>query len=394
MLIAANASVRSVFTVSNPVYQGASVMTRTPSRLLRLALSAALASAISAPLMAQTAAELEASGMENGSATSATPSQPAVRGAARGALIDTGVLLIPESTNDRVMAFDPFDGTLIDADFIPADPTNLSTPIEALLDSTQSLILVSDQLNDAIAAYNLDGSPAIGVFAPAGGVDTAILDNVRGFDIDPATGNLLVSNAGGANADAVAEFDPSGAYLGNRVANAAGGMDSPFDVFVEGSSIFAPSISSDAVHEYDAAGNYLGDLAPINTFPEQIAPRAGGGYFVANFSGTQEGIIELDAAGAVLNVFNPPSLGGYRGVYELGNGNLLITNGGGVHEIDRSGNLVETEIDAVSARFITFIQRGSQIPESVPVPTLGPIGLFVMTLVVVLLGGALFRRGS
>jgi hypothetical protein len=359
----------------------------------RILVTALLAAFLLSDGFAQSAVDLERSGEEADAPTGATSSVPGIRGAARGALIDSGVLLIPESTNDRVMAFDPFDGTLIDADFIPADPDNLSTPIEAKLDSTQSLILITDQLEDAVAAYNLDGSLALGVFAPASGVDPTIIDNVRGFDIDPTSGNILVSVGGGANEDAIAEFDPSGVYLGNRVANGAGGMDSPFDVFFEGSTIFAPSINSDAVHEFDAAGNYLGDLTPVDNFPEQIAPRSGGGYFVANFSGAQEGILELDADGNLLNLLTPAGLGGFRGVYELGNGNLLLTNGGGVYEIDRSGNVIETEIDGVSARFISLVQRAPLIPESVPVPTLNPIGLLVMMLGVLLLGGALLRRG-
>lgn len=340
--------------------------------------------------IAQSPTDLEAGGFEN-TTPSTTPSEPAVRGAQRGTLLDQGVLLIPESTNDRVMAFDPFDGTLIDADFIPSDPTNLSTPIEAVFNADQTAILVSDQLEDGVFAYDLTGAP-LGLFAPAGGIDTSILDNVRGIEIDPNNGNLLVSTASGANADAIAEFDTGGNSIGNRVAPAAGGMDSPFDVLIDGSTIFAPSITSDAIHEYDLAGSYLGDFAPVDTFPEQMAPRAGGGYFVANFSGGQEGIIEFDAAGTVVNVLDDPTLGGYRGVFELGNGNLLVTNGGGVHEMDRTGALVETEIAGVSARFVSLVQRGQVLPEFVPVPTLDRAGLLVLLVLVAGLGVVVIRR--
>ena len=62
--------------------------------------------------------------------------------------------------------------------------------------------------------------------------------------------------------------------------------------------------------------------------------------------------MEFTPAGGVVGIYDPASLGGYRGVYELPNGNLLVTNGAGVHEIDRSGNLVETKISGVSGRFI------------------------------------------
>ncbi len=359
--------------------------------LFALGLASGFATGLaSTAAIAQSQTDLEAAGLEN-AAPAATPSLPAVRGAQRGTLLDQGVLLVPESTNDRIMAFDPNDGTLIDADFIPADPTNLSTPIEVLLNDAQDAFLVSDQLGDGVFAYDLTGAP-LGLFAPAGGIDNSILDNVRGMEIDPANGNLLVTTASGANADAIAEFDSAGNSIGNRVAPAAGGMDSPFDVLIDGSTIFAPSITSDAIHEFDLAGSYLGDFAPVDTFPEQMAPRAGGGYFVANFSGGQEGIIEFDAAGTVVNVLDDPTLGGYRGVFELGNGNLLVTNGGGVHEMDRTGALVETEIAGVSARFISFIQRGQALPEFVPVPTLDRAGLLVLLVLVAGLGVVVIRR--
>ena len=262
-------------------------------------------------------------------------------------------LLIPESTNDRVMAFDPITGDLINADFIPADPNNLSTPIHAILSADGASILVSDQIDDVVQQYDLTGNH-IGVFAPAGGVDTAILDNIRGMALLP-NGNLLVSVGGGANADAIAEFDTAGNYLGNFVANAADGLDSPFDIAPSGANYLVGGISSDTIHRFNASGAPLASLAPIDTFPEQVLALANGNTLVGNFSGSQEGVVEFDPAGSVVGVYNPPGLGGYRGVYELPNGNILTTNGNGVHEIDRSGNLIETKISGVSARFISLL---------------------------------------
>ena len=302
---------------------------------------------------AQSALDIERSGMEPDRAPT-TATESLLRGQQRGIALSTGLLLIPESTNDRVMAFDPQTGDLVDADFIPADATNLSTPIHAILSSNGQSILVSDQVEDVVQQYDLDGN-YLGVFAPAGGVDNAILDNIRGISLESSTGNLLVTVGGGANDDAIAEFDPAGNHLGNRVANGAGGLDSPFDVFDDGSGFLVSGITSDAIHAYLYSGTSAGTVAAVNTFPEQIQTIPGG-FLVANFSGTQEGVIEFDATGAVVGVYDPPSLAGYRGVFELPNGNILTTNGGGVHEIDRLGNLVETKISGVSARFIERIQ--------------------------------------
>ena len=79
---------------------------------------------------------------------------------------------------------------------------------------------------------------------------------------------------------------------------------------------------------------------------------------VANFSGTQEGIVEFTNAGALVGVYDPPALGGYRGVFELPNGNLLVTNGNGVHEMDRASTVIRTVVSGVSARFITLASLG------------------------------------
>ena len=312
-----------------------------------------------------------------------------------------GLLLVPESTNDRIMAFDPITGDLVDADFVPADPTNLSTPIEVILSASGDSLLVSDQIDDVVQEYSLDGM-YLGVFAPAGGADTSILDNLRGMALRP-NGNLLVSVGGGANDDAIAEFDTAGNYLGNFVANGAGGLDSPFDVspvavttgaLTVGEWLVA-GITSDAIHRYDAAGGPLTDLAAINTFPEQVfqIPTGvnAGNVLIANFNGTQEGVVELDPNGGLVGTYDPPTLGGYRGVYELPNGNLLTTNGGGVHEIDRAGNLVETKIAGVSARFITLVEAPVVVAVE-EIPTLSEWALLLLGLGLAFGGALVLRR--
>jgi uncharacterized repeat protein (TIGR01451 family) len=268
-------------------------------------------------------------------------------------LSTAGLLLMPDSTADRVMAFDPVTGNLVDPDFIPPDPVNLSTPVNAILSASGDSILVSDQIKDVVQAYDLNGS-YLGVFAPAGGPDPTILDNIRGIALRP-NGNLLVTVGSGTNANAVAEFDTSGNYLGNFVAIGAGGLGSPFDVYLRGGDWIVGGINSDALHRYDLNGAYIANLAAINTFPEQIAQAANDNVLVANFSGTEEGIVEYLPDGTLVGVYNAGTLGGYRGVYELPNGNLLVTTGTGVYEIDRVGTLVDTKVTGVSGRFLELV---------------------------------------
>lgn len=361
---------------------------------LLIAASAVLVATGSAVANTPEALEAERTGLEDAVPGALPTPDPAARQVARGMLPTTGLLLIPESTNDRVMAFDPDTGDLVDADFIPADPDNLSTPIQAVFSADGQSVLVSDQLDDVVQQYDLDGN-YIGVFAPAGGVDVSILDNIRGITIDPVNGHLLVSVGSGANADAIAEFDTSGNSVGNRVANGAGAMDSPFDVIVADGVIQVPAITSDAVHTYQLDGTHISDLSAIDNFPEQIALTEAGGFLIGNFGGAQEGVVELDSGGGLVGVYNPASLGGYRGAYELPNGNILTTNGGGVHEIDRTGALIETKISGVSARFITLVGGGPEVPLIEPVPALGPAGLALMILTLMALGLVTMRlRGA
>lgn len=315
----------------------------------------------------------EAAGVERSAPAVLAAPDPAARARAKQALLATGLLLVPDSTADRIMALDPTTGNVIDANFVPADPTNLSTPKNAILSASGNSILVSDQIDDVVQEYDLDGN-YLGVFAPAGGANTAILDNITGIALRP-NGNLLVGVQSGANQDSVAEFDGAGVYLGNFVANGSGGLDGPFDVYQRASDWLVPSINSDNVLRYDLVGAFIASLAGINNFPQQAAEAANSNVLIANFGGTQEGVVELSAAGALVGVYDPSVLGGYRGVYELPNGNILTTNGNGVHEINRAGNLVQTKISSVSAQYIEYVvpQVDCTNPADIPWASASPI---------------------
>ena len=314
---------------------------------------------------------------------------PAAAFAAFATLRKTGLLLVPDSGNNRVMAFDPLTGNLIDPDFIPADPDHLVTPIEAILNRDETGILVSDQFLNVVQEFDLKGD-YVRLFAPAGGDNENILRNPRGLEYRP-NGDLLVTVGAGANANAVAAFDPSGVFLGNFIANGAGGLLSPFDVLRRTDDYLVSGINDDVIHSYNLAGKPLPDFAGIDTFPEQIAVAANFNVLVANFEGSETGVVEYTRTGALVGVYAPPMLNSYRGVYELPNGNILTSTMDGVFEISRGGVLVDTKISGVSARYITLIRL---TPLST-VPLLSPWGLGTAVLLLVVIGAAfLLRRGA
>ena len=258
------------------------------------------------------------------------------------------MLLITDWTSDGVLTFDATTGDLLNASFI-VDPTNLSSPKEANL-APWGNITVSDQIDDGVMEYDTSGT-FLQFFAPTGGANTNILNNVRGHNYR-SNGNLVVCNSDAGNPDAVAEFDQAGNYLGNFIANGLGGMDSPFDIIFRTSDCLVSASSSDAVHRYDLSGAYLDDFVTGINFPQQVYEMSNGNVAVAGFS-TPSGIYIYSSTGTLLNTLTGVS--GPRSVYQLPNGNFITTSSTGVHEVDgTSGTLIRTIISGVSAQFVSL----------------------------------------
>ncbi|MBK8902925.1 MAG: hypothetical protein IPM53_17175 [Anaerolineaceae bacterium] len=266
---------------------------------------------------------------------------PADHARALGMLSSDGLLLVPDSHNRRIMALDPATGAVVDANFIPADTTNMDLPINAILSAAGDSILVSDQNNDVILEYDFSGS-FVGIFAPLGGADSTIMDGPRGITLTDE-GNLLVTTA----ADNVVQFDSSGSFLGEFISTdvGTGNPDSPYDIYGRSTDWLVSAINSDAIHIF-AMGIYQEDFAPVDGFPQQLAIDSNGNVLVANFSG-DEGVLEFTAGGTLSSthvVTGTSSALGVRGVYILPNGNLLASAGsltqGNVYEIDRDTAVV------------------------------------------------------
>jgi len=259
------------------------------------------------------------------------------------------MLMVTNWTDDGVSTLDATTGDLINLSFI-ADATNLSSPKEANL-APWGQITVSDQLEDGVIEYDTSGS-FLRFFAPAGGPNTTILNNVRGHNFRP-NGNLVVANSDATNNDAIAEFDASGNYLGNFIANGAGGMDSPFDIVFRTNDCLVSASTSDAVHRYDLTGTYLDDfVSTVINFPQQIFEMGNGNVAVAGFS-TPSGIYIYSPTGTLLNTLSVVT--GVRSVYELPNGHLLTTTGTSLYEIDENtGAIIRTIASGLSFQYISL----------------------------------------
>ena len=256
------------------------------------------------------------------------------------------LLMVPQSTTDAVMAFNYNDGSLVDTAFIPADGANLSTPVEALL-TPLATILVSDQLDDHIVEYDTNGVFNSIFF----GGNTAVLDNCRGIEIRPGVNTVLGTIGSGANTDAIPEFDlATGNYLGNFIPPNPAFSDSPFDIIFRASDCLVSASTSDDITSYDLSGNHLGDFVAGINFPEQLHETASGNVLAAGFS-TPAGLYIYDSNGNQLNYFDAVS--GLRGVFQLGDGNYMVTSGSGVFVLDQNtGAILSQPVSGVSGRFI------------------------------------------
>ena len=267
---------------------------------------------------------------------------------------DGGLLLIPESSGDRVLAFDPQTGDLVDENFIIENGQDFfSTPIQVIQNPDKTRLYVSDQIEDVVLEFDNDGN-YIGIFAPAGGPNISICDNIRGISLKHASDHILVSDG---THDAILEFDGSGNYVGTFTSP---GLADPFDVVywpVNDQYLIndiSGTGSTDKIIVIDNSGGFVNNLVSTLNFPEQIAIAPGGNILVATFS-SPSGIYEFQPDGTQVGYYDVVS--SCRGVYELPNGNFLVTSGIGVYEISKSNTLVDTKYEASgnSFRFISFV---------------------------------------
>jgi len=291
-----------------------------------------------ADLIAQEESGIEIPGDLKNEPVSKAPGGP---GLVTNTIPQDSVLLIPESTDDNVGMYDPNDGTFL-GNLI--NGTGLfSTPINAV-QGPGGYIYVSDQVADAVFVYDTSGT-----YQSTYCDGTDGLNNIRGIDFRNDT--LFVTSGD----DYVAMFDAPHSRLIDFI---SGGIN-PFDIYFldDGTSLVGCLATTAGVRHYDANGVLISQVISVS-FPEQsiyddLVP---GAYLNASFSSNIVSDFDLDGT-----VHETTPLSGGRGVYRLGNGNLLVTSSAGVREIEPvTGNLVEVE-NAGQARFIELyvLESGS-----------------------------------
>lgn len=273
-------------------------------------------------------------------------------------------VMMPDSTNNRMVLFDPMDGSLVDSDYFPLQA---GTPVHAM--QVNDEIWVSEQVGDRVSRWSLFGTHLgdIGGQFPGGG-----LDNVRGMGLINNT--VYVTNAGTQNdapGASVVMFDTDGNPMG--FFSTAGLAPSPFGVLEhQGAMLVSSSSANDDIHRFTLAGASLGTFHNSTTlnFVEQMTYAANGNVLAATFS-SPAGVYELDVnTGDVVGSF---SASGTRGVFQLGNGNVMWSNSSGAHIYDIDTG-TSTLVYAGGGRYLDLLV----IPEPGTLALLGLVGLIAV----------------
>ncbi|MCC5824209.1 MAG: hypothetical protein LAT64_12645 [Phycisphaerales bacterium] len=235
------------------------------------------------------------------------------------------VVMGVDSGSNSAHIFDANTGALIQADYLQWGDlgTGGSTAKHALMVGNQ--IWVSDQLRDVIYRFDQAGNH-VGTIGNMG------IDNIKGMEL---VGNQVwLTNAGtnqGAPGNSIVFIDAvSGDITGSVSTNG-----SLFDLIHYNGQILGSNISNHNLELYDLDGNFVGNFheptPPGLRFPQQLALRANGNVLAAGFSGAGgnvSGAYEFDPFGNSLGIVAGENLGP-RGVIELGNGEVMWSNGGG-----------------------------------------------------------------
>lgn len=255
------------------------------------------------------------------------------------------VVIMPDSTNNRLVYLSPEDGSVINSNVFALAG---GTTVHAMPVGNE--IWVSEQIGDRVSRWSRDGS-LLGQIGPSG------LDNIRGMGL--INGVVYVTNAGTANGapgGAIVMFGTDGTPMGFFTTPNA---NSPFGVLDhQGAMLVSNSNANDDIHRYSYTGTALGTFHNSTSlnFAEQMAYAADGHVLVAGFSSNN--VVKLDVnSGTVLSSF-PAS--GARGVFQLRNGNILWTNASGAH-VYNTGTNSSSQVYTGGGRYLHLMSLSEPI---------------------------------
>jgi hypothetical protein len=271
-------------------------------------------------------------------------------------------LMIPDSgTGDRIMLFDGFNGSLIDANWITdtAQPFVFTTPKEAAVVGNE--IWVSDQVADAVHRFDLSRNFLGSITNDASG---NTLDNLRGFGYDGTTVYLTrfhgTATLRGVVTINAATATPTGFF--------AIGTNSVFDAQPFQSDLLISNSTTNNIERWTPAGAFVNNFATTITFPQQVAQMTDGSIITVSTIATAgiEGVYHFNTDATLRRFIDTEPLKlafGEQvptGAWQLGDGNYLISTGIGIFKYDVAGNSFSQMLGGVGGQYINpFIPEPS-----------------------------------
>jgi hypothetical protein len=254
--------------------------------------------------------------------------------AAPAALGGGDVLLIPDTNSDKVWAVSPFDGSVIDSNFIPADGI-MKQVIQIVVSPTNTLLMIDEQMN-SVFEYSPRGVYLRTLASPADGVIGAYGGCIR-------DGFLYFTSGAG-------DLTPNGRIY--KVALSGGpvtvfsdwtGIGQPRGIVVSGDGFLVGNSTEDDIEIVSATGEVA--KIPFHdsnggtgiNFPQQMTFLANGYLLVTGFS-SPWGLYFFDPKGQQVARFGGEVVTtSPRGAYELDSGDFLFTGGTRIDRITLSG---------------------------------------------------------
>jgi hypothetical protein len=241
-----------------------------------------------------------------------------------------------------VMLFDPVDGTPVNPGVYFIEDFQTSGVLKHAM-QVGNEVWISAQLAGRILRHDFNGNYLGDI--TAAGPSGEVIGNIRGMALIGNT--VYVTNAAGTPGPSLVTYDMNGNW--QNTVNIAPTSSSPFAILHYNNELLVSNSSADDIQRYDTNGNHLGPFhVGTIAFTQQLHERSNGNVLAAGFS-SPAGIYEYDSAG---NQVDYIAASGTRGIWELGNGNLLWTNGSGVHVYDIVTQTHTTVLSGFNAQYI------------------------------------------
>lgn len=263
-----------------------------------------------------------------------------------------GFVIIPDSVNSRLSLFSAIDGSPVNLNFVN-DQVRLVSPREAVC-SGENTIYVSDSGAGAIYEYDQFGAWIRTI------TDSSLSGMADFTGISVYDNQLYVACNGGANDGTIQRFERDGS---GQTTWATTNLEHPHSMLFRAGDVLITERDANSVEQFDFTGVHTAFFSGIQQ-PQQIQPGIGGNLLVAG-GGTAPGIHEISDSGAAVDFFSTDSP--LLGVFQLGNGNILFTDGEAVRII----NPISEEIDTVVAGGYGYINF-------LPVPAPGAASLLAL----------------